>query len=369
MYWTGTEFRPYTDVAEAVATVPAIRRHKGLFAIVGNLLYWYKDGVTDADLVSFTAASAGAVWGVITGTLNDQTDLKTALDAKLNVSDYNPQFKGKYPSLTALETAYPTASTGDSAQVINGSVWDNYMWDDSVPGWVIGASGSAATNTDELPEGTTNQYFTTARARASFTGASPRIKISGSGQIDIDTISTDDIFEGTKKFYTDTRARAALSVASGSALTYNAATGQFTLTLPAGLSLSGTSPINYNSLTGEISLDLSVLDERYSNAADSPTFSTGLHRDGNDVAALVGNALWNANKLQGMPVSSDPPLDGDILVYDGTLDAWILSDDWVPSMPEYANNAAAVAAGLAVGKMYKLPYDSVNDWQLTAIVH
>lgn len=367
MYWTGTEYRPFTDVAEAVATITSARRHQGLFAVVGNLLYWYKDGITDSDLVAFTAASAGAVWGAITGTLADQTDLKSALDLKLNVSDYNPQFKGKYTSLTALQTAYPTASNGDSAQVINGAVWDNYMWDDSVPGWVIGASGSAATNTDELPEGTTNQYFTTARAQASITGASPRIKITA-GVIDLDAPTTDDLSEGTNKFYTDARARAAVSAAVGGVLSYNASTGVFTVTLPSGLTLSGTSPIVYNSSTGEISLDLDVLDLRYQHLTDSPNFGTGLQRSGNDVSALTDNALWNAKKIQGYLVSSEEPTDGQVLVFDASLNTWVLSDDWAPALTEYANNAAALAGGLAAGKLYKLPYDSVNDQQLIAVV-
>lgn len=349
MYWTGTEYRPYTDVAEAVATVPTLRRHKGLFAIVGNLLYWYKNGVTDADLVSFTAASAGAVWGVITGTLNDQTDLKSALDAKLNVSDYNPQFKGKWPSLAALEAAYPTAENGDSAQVINGAVWDNYMWNDSVPGWVIGASGSAATNTDELPEGTTNQYFTTTRARAAITGTSPRIKVTA-GVIDFDAPTSDDFTEGTtNKFYTDARVRAAISAAVGGVLSYNSSTGVFTVTLPAGLSLSGDSPIDYDPATGKISIDLSVLDSRYSSPSPD-------------------SALWNAKKLRGYLISAEEPLDGQILVFDASIDTWVLKDDWAPALAEYANNTAALAGGLEAGKLYKLPYDSGNDVQLIAVV-
>lgn len=375
MFWTGTAYRPYADVAEALATVPGEsdpdgrpnKRHIGLFAIVGNLLYWYKNGITDSDLIAFTAASAGAVWGVITGTIADQVDLKNALDLKLNVSDYNPKFKGKYPSLAALQTAYPTAATGDSAQVSNGTVWDNYTYDDTIPGWVIGASGSAATNTDELPEGTTNLYSTLARIRAAFSGTSPRIKITN-GVIDIDTLSTDYLTEGTKKFYSDAAARQAVSAAPGGVLSYNSATGVFTVTLPGGLSLSGTTPIIYNSTTGEISLDLAALDSRYQHLNDSPNFGTGLQRIGNDVTALPDNALWNAKKIQGYLVSSEEPTDGQVLVFDGTLQTWVLSDNWAPSLTEYANNTAALAGGLAAGKLYKLPYDSVNDRTLIAVV-
>lgn len=57
MYWDGAVFRPYADVAEANTTIPANRRHKGLFVMIGSVLYWYKDGVTDADLKAFKIAS------------------------------------------------------------------------------------------------------------------------------------------------------------------------------------------------------------------------------------------------------------------------------------------------------------------------
>jgi hypothetical protein len=41
--------------------------------------YWWKDGITDSDLISKGGATA---WGTITGTLSSQTDLQTALDTK-----------------------------------------------------------------------------------------------------------------------------------------------------------------------------------------------------------------------------------------------------------------------------------------------
>ena len=77
----------------------------------------------------------------------------------------NDRFKGKYTSLSALETAVPTANAGDYAQVDTGgsNPVTNYNWDVE-DGWVIGSTGGASiSNTDELPEGTTNLYHTAAR--------------------------------------------------------------------------------------------------------------------------------------------------------------------------------------------------------------
>jgi hypothetical protein len=79
------KYGPYADVATAKSEIGSTLRYKGL--TVGILVsgavveYWWKDGITDSDLISKGGATA---WGTITGTLSDQTDLQTALDAKTN---------------------------------------------------------------------------------------------------------------------------------------------------------------------------------------------------------------------------------------------------------------------------------------------
>ena len=71
------------------------------------------------------------------------------------------RYKGKYTTLYRFQPAYPTASAGDYAQVDAGAGSDviNYNYDVE-DGWVEGSSGSGATTTDELTEGSTNLYFT-----------------------------------------------------------------------------------------------------------------------------------------------------------------------------------------------------------------
>jgi hypothetical protein len=77
------KYGPYADVATAKSEIGSTLRYKGL--TVGILVsgavveYWWKDGITDSDLISKGGATA---WGTITGTLSDQTDLQTALDTK-----------------------------------------------------------------------------------------------------------------------------------------------------------------------------------------------------------------------------------------------------------------------------------------------
>lgn len=108
---------------------------------------------------------------------------------KLNTADYNDRFKGVFPTEAALNAAHPTASAGDSAQVniVGSTKVVNYSWDAEDNLWAQGGSGgSSATNTDELPEGSLNMYFTTARVLSTLlTG----ISFAAGGSI----ISTDSI--------------------------------------------------------------------------------------------------------------------------------------------------------------------------------
>ncbi len=93
---------------------------------------------------------------------NNFAIIKSEIEA-LQDKDY---FKGVYVSLSALQAAHPTGSAGDYAQVDSGAggVLATYAYD-LQDGWVLSnASGSGASNTDQLTEGTTNLYFTATRA-------------------------------------------------------------------------------------------------------------------------------------------------------------------------------------------------------------
>lgn len=96
------------------------------------------------------------------------------LDAKLDVSAYNQHFKGVHLTEAALIAEHPTATPGDSAQVNEVGATDvvNYSWDAEGNVWVNnGSGGSGAVNTDALPEGSTNLYFTISRFLANLTTA------------------------------------------------------------------------------------------------------------------------------------------------------------------------------------------------------
>lgn len=92
------------------------------------------------------------------------------LATKLDITAYNQYYRGKFISKAALDANVfnPPLKAGDYAQVDAGSGTPvvNYNWDADDNQWVAGGSGSGAANTDALPEGTNNLYFTVARVLA-----------------------------------------------------------------------------------------------------------------------------------------------------------------------------------------------------------
>ena len=78
------KYGPYPDLATAKSDIGVTLRYKGLTVGIetGGVVeeYWWESGTADADLVA--KGGGGAAWGGITGTLSDQTDLQSALDAK-----------------------------------------------------------------------------------------------------------------------------------------------------------------------------------------------------------------------------------------------------------------------------------------------
>lgn len=94
------------------------------------------------------------------------TELATT---KLNAIDYVQHFRGLFSSYAALVAAIPTAINGDYAHIDSGSGFDRMsaIWDgDELPNgaWKI-QNVNIGANTDEVPEGSSNLYFTSNRAQ------------------------------------------------------------------------------------------------------------------------------------------------------------------------------------------------------------
>jgi hypothetical protein len=92
-------------------------------------------------------------------------------------------------------------------------------------------------NTDTVAEGASNLYFTTARARSSISASGALSYSSSTGVMSFTQGNTDTVAEGASNLYfTTARARAAVSV-SGS-LGYNSSTGVISYTTPSSLPAS-----------------------------------------------------------------------------------------------------------------------------------
>lgn len=152
-----------------------------------------------------------------------------------------------------------------------------YRWSGSTYVEISASPGS----TDAVPEGSSNLYFTTARARQSISAAGSLTYDNSTGVMSFTdavtsvagrtgdiTLSTSDVSEGTNLYFTNARARSAIS-ASGS-LAYDSATGVVSYTTPntdgiaegttnlyhttarARGAVSAGTGISYNSSTGVI---------------------------------------------------------------------------------------------------------------------
>ena len=122
-----------------------------------------------------------------------------------NIIDLNSNFTSGSPS----ENAGIRIQRGDEAAA-------QVRWNEASDYWEV-FDGSAFTkialDTDDLAEGSTNLYYTTARANADF-------------DTKLAAADTGDLAEGTNQYFTQARARS--SVSGGTGISYNSTTGVIT---------------------------------------------------------------------------------------------------------------------------------------------
>lgn len=181
-------------IAGPLQSTDSILLIRGSSTYIGNLallLAWINENIEGVDLAGYVAVSS--IINTLTSTsttaplaaaqgkvLKDLVDaLTTVVSGKLDASSYNEHFKGVHASLSALNTAIPSASAGDYATLDSGTgsaarlaLWDA---DDSV--WVDVGTVSLST-TDALTEGSSNLYFTSVRAVAAVASSFLRFDIA-----------------------------------------------------------------------------------------------------------------------------------------------------------------------------------------------
>lgn len=190
-----------------------------------------------------TFSSNVAAWGSITGTLSNQTDLQSALNAK-----------------------EPSISSGTTSQYWRGD------------------KSFQTLNTSAVTEGT-NLYYTAARFNTAFSGKTTTDLTEGTNlyytsarfNSALAAKSTSDISEGSNLYYTQGRfdsaftAKSTTNLSEGSNLYYTDARARS--------SVSATAPLSYVSGTGVFSVDLSayatLASPAFTGTPTAPTASVG----------------------------------------------------------------------------------------------
>ncbi|MCR4529847.1 hypothetical protein [Acinetobacter venetianus] len=96
-----------------------------------------------------------------------QAVLEMLDNQKLDKIDYVQHFRGLFSSYAALTAALPIALDGDYAHIDSGSGFDRMsaIFDSDDGKWIVNAVVNVGSNTDEVPEGSSNLYFTSERVR------------------------------------------------------------------------------------------------------------------------------------------------------------------------------------------------------------
>jgi len=103
-YWNGTAWIEIATPAVTSNSIDSLRR-------TGLIVYGRKNGVFIPQFTLDSAGGGGTVWGTITGTLSSQTDLQTALNARVRVADSAAMLNNYLRSLGNLSPLFTTSST------------------------------------------------------------------------------------------------------------------------------------------------------------------------------------------------------------------------------------------------------------------
>ena len=206
------------------------------------------------------------------------------------------------------------------------TIWDGTAWVSLAAGGNVTeaiAAAIAAADTDDIDEGSSNLYYTTGRAKtdaaALLTGATlSNITITGDGdgltitaENGVAGSNTDDLTEGTtNKYFTDARARSAISAGDG--IDYDSSTGVISADLGSGLEISA----------GEIVVDTDVIATRtYADDAASSAVTThnnatsGVHGVVGDVVGDTDSqTLTNKTLGSGTVLSANVDADQNKIV-------------------------------------------------------
>jgi len=206
--------------------------------------------------------------------------------------------------------------------------------------------GAVVLDTDDISEGLTNQYFTNTRARNSISAAGDLSYNPVTGVMSVTTYkttdfntdfatkTTTDLAEGTHLYFTDTRARNAISVSDtggDGSLAYNSSTGQFTYTGPSATEVRS----HFSAGTG-----VTIVDGQVSIGQD---------------VSITSNVEFN-----NISATGNIQIDGNLIV-GGTSTTVTATNLSVSDNMIYMNQAIATTITNAVGDSTSVVYTTLED--------
>jgi hypothetical protein len=185
----------------------------------------------EGDVLILTAATGGTQTWMVSGANGSSAGNYTQIESPLTAAEVG---------------AVLTAGDGISVNAANAQISANLAAGVGLSKTVSGGQITFAVdaNSDEIVEGSSNLYYTNARARTALSAGTGISYTSGSGVIAISLVggtaigisgntisfngSTSDVSEGTNLYYTDVRSRLSIAAdsAAGNLLTYNNSTGK-----------------------------------------------------------------------------------------------------------------------------------------------
>ena len=241
----------------------------------------------------------------------------------------------------------------------------------------LALGGTLTLDTDDIGEGSTNLYYTDARSRAALSGnaSTGLVYNNGTGVLSLASIpntsltnsnvtingtsialggsatfSTTDIGEGTNLYYTDARARAAISGDASTGFSYNNATGVGSLSSIPNSSLSNSSiTINGSAIAlgGSVSTSFNVSDGTTSSAVSDGTTLT-VQGTANEVEVSNSSSTLTVGLPNDVTINNDLTVGGDLTV-NGTVTSvnstTVTIDDKNIELGSTANPTDATADG------------------------
>jgi predicted RecA/RadA family phage recombinase len=263
-----------------------------------------RDGLGNFSAGTITANLTGDVTGTVSSLSNHNTD---------DLSEGSNLYFTNQRALDATSAAYDAAGAASAAAGSAQAAAETYA-DNLVNGL----------DTDDIEEGSSNLYFTNGRARNAMAAGTGLSYDSSTGTFsvtantydawgsasaaeaaansytddEINALTTTDIEEGTNLYYTDTRARGAVSAGSG--LSYNGGTGEFSVDTSVIANKSYVDTAITNLVDGAPGL-LDTLNEIAAAINDDANYFTTIANNLAGKLDLAGGTLTGALTLHADP--------------------------------------------------------------------